>query len=102
MRKYSKLILVGGAVAALAVPSVAMGAPGATGVSTNGNTKDVIGYCVSAGNYNQHLAGTTTGAARSALNAAEGPGAVAQMIKDARAAAICIDQVPYAPPGQAS
>jgi hypothetical protein len=50
MRRSSKLILVASALAALAVPSVASAAPGSTGNSTNGSTKDVIGYAVSSGN----------------------------------------------------
>jgi hypothetical protein len=102
MRNYSKFIVVGSAIAALAAPSAAMAAPGATGVSSNNNTKDVIGYCVSAGNYNYHADGTTTGADRSALNATSGPGAVAKLIQNARTTGVCGDQVPYAPPGQAA
>jgi hypothetical protein len=101
MRKYSKFIVVGGAIAALAVPSAAMAAPGATGVSTNGNNTDYIGYCVSAGNANYHAAGTTTGADRSSLNATNGPGAVAKVIQEARTAGTCGTELPYSPPGQA-
>jgi hypothetical protein len=99
-----KLIVTGMAVAMLAVPTAAMAAPGATGVSTNDNTKDAIGFCVSAGNYNYHQGldpsgQTTTGQNRSALNAAGGPGAVADLIHGAKSACEEI-QVPYAPPGQ--
>jgi hypothetical protein len=45
MRKYNKLILVGGAIAALAAPSAAMASP-----ATNPSQKDAVGYSVSVGN----------------------------------------------------
>ena len=98
-----KLITVVAAVAMLAVPASAMAAPGSTGVSTNNNTKDAIGFCVSAGNYNYHQGldpsgQTTTGQNRSALNAADGPGAVAELIHGAKESCTNI-QSPYAPPG---
>ena len=97
-----KLITAATLVAALAVPTIAAAAPGSTGVSTNGTTNDAIGFCVSAGNYNYHQAGTTTGADRSALNAAKGPGAVSAMIHSAQADdGFCtIGQTGFAPPGQ--
>ena len=96
MRKF---ITVATAVAALAVPAIAAAAPGSTGVSTNANQKDYLGYCVSAGNYNYHQAGTTTGADRSELNAEFGPGAVSNLIHTAQQGVVCGPEVAYAPPG---
>jgi hypothetical protein len=89
-----KLITAATIVAALAVPTVAAAS---TGVSTNGTTNDAIGWCVSAGNYNYHQAGTTTGADRSSY--AGDPGGVAALIAGARANCAAAE-VPYAPPGQ--
>ena len=100
MRKSIKLIVVAGALAALAVPSAAMAAPGYTGVSSNGNTKDVVGYAVSAGNYNYHQAGETTGQNRKEINATSGPGAVADVIHSVQAMGADYDFGPYAPPSQ--
>ena len=95
MRKF---MITAAAVLALAAPTAAL-AGGNTGVSTNDNTKDAIGWCVSAGNYN-YLNGIdplpTTGADRSSR--AGDPGANADLIAGARAA--CAAQTPYAPPGQ--
>ena len=94
MRKF---IIIAASVAALAGPTAAMAAAGSTGVSTNGNTKDAIGFCVSAGNYNYHQAGTTTGADRSSY--AGTPGGVAALISGARD--LCATwETPYAPPSQ--
>jgi len=93
MRKF---IIIAASVAALAGPTAAMAAPGSTGVSTNGNTNDAIGFCVSAGNYNYHQDGTTTGADRSSR--AGDPGANAALIAGARANCT-IWETPYAPPG---
>jgi hypothetical protein len=94
-----KFIIAGTAALALAVPTAAV-AGVATGVSTNGNNRDYLGYCVSAGNFNLHQTGATTGEARSALNEAEGPGAVANLIHLAQEGVICGTEVPYAPPAQ--
>ena len=96
MRKF---IIIAASFAALAVPTVALAAPGSTGVSTNGNNKDAIGFCVSAGNYNYHQAGTTTGADRSSY--AGTPGGVAALIHTAAAdGGFCTDdQSGFAPPG---
>ena len=92
MRKF---MITAAAVLALAAPTAAL-AGGNTGVSTNGNTKDAIGFCVSAGNYNYHQAGTTTGDDRSSR--AGDPGANADLIHGARANCAAIE-TPYAPPG---
>ena len=93
MRKF---MISAAAVLALAAPTAAL-AGGSTGVSTNGNTKDAIGFCVSAGNYNYHQVGTTTGADRSSR--AGQPGANADLIHGARD--LCATwETPYAPPGQ--
>jgi hypothetical protein len=94
MRKF---MIAATAALALAAPTAAL-AETATGVSTNGNNSDYLGYCVSAGNYNYHQAGTTTGADRSALNAAQGPGAVANLIHTAQQGVVCGAEVPFAPP----
>jgi hypothetical protein len=94
MRKF---MIIAAAVMALAAPTAAF-AGGATGVSTNGNSSDYLGYCVSAGNYNYHQAGTTTGADRSALNASGAPGAVANLIHTAQGGTACGPEVPFAPP----
>jgi hypothetical protein len=100
-----KLITAATLIVALAVPTIAAAAPGPTGVSTNGNTKDAVGFCVSAGNYNYHQIGTTTGADRSALNAAD-PGSVSALIHTAQdqttqVGNFCANgQSAYAPPGQ--
>jgi hypothetical protein len=93
MRKF---IIIAASLAALAVPTAAL-AGNSTGVSTNGNTNDAIGFCVSAGNYNYHQDGTTTGADRSSR--AGQPGANAALIAGVRAN--CASwETPYAPPGQ--
>jgi hypothetical protein len=98
MRKF---MIAAVAALALAAPAAAL-AGGSTGVSTNGNNSDYLGYCVSAGNYNYHqLMDTTTGANRSALNANGAPGAVANLIHTAQEGTICGPQVPYAPPANA-
>jgi hypothetical protein len=95
MRKF---MITAAAVLALAAPTAAL-AGGNTGVSTNDNTKDAIGFCVSNGNTVLHEWGTTTGASRSELNKAEGPGAVADMIQWARS--VCPGwEAPALPPGQ--
>jgi hypothetical protein len=94
MRKF---MIIAAAVMALAAPTAAF-AGSSTGVSTNGNNSDYLGYCVSAGNYNYHQAGTTTGADRSALNASGGPGAVANLIHTAQEGNACGPEVSYAPP----
>lgn len=91
-----KLIVTVAAVAALAIPAASM-AGDFTGVSTNDNLNDAIGFCVSAGNYNALQAGTTTGADRSSR--ASQPGANAALIHNA--VEICKTwETPYAPPGQ--
>lgn len=93
MRKF---MITAAAALALAAPTAAL-AGDFTGVSTNGSTNDAIGWCVSAGNYNYHQAGTTTGANRSGY--AGQPGAVAALISGARAN--CANtETPYAPPAQ--
>ena len=96
-----KFIIAAAAAAALAIPSAAMAAPSSTGVSTNANTKDAIGFCVSAGNRNL-LNGengspvSTTGADRSSR--AGQPGANADLIHGAYD--WCANnQSSYAPPG---
>ena len=76
-----------------------------TGVSTNGNTNDVVGYAVSAGNYNYHQGldpsgQTTTGQNRKEINATSGPGAVAAIIHGVQAEGAAYDFGPYAPPSQ--
>jgi hypothetical protein len=103
MRRF---IVAAVSIAALAVPAVSMAdAPGATGVSTHNNPNAVIGYDVSAGNYN-YLNGndpsgqTSTGQNRSALNAAQGPGAVANLIAAARADTQTGQYGTFPPPGQ--
>jgi hypothetical protein len=97
MRKF---MIAAAAALALAAPTAAL-AGGATGVSTNGNNSDYLGYCVSAGNYNYHQAGTTTGQDRSTLNAAGAPGAVANLIHTAQEGTVCGPEVPFAPPANA-
>jgi hypothetical protein len=94
MRKF---MIAATAVLALAAPTAAL-AGGATGVSTNGNNSDYLGYCVSAGNTNYHAAGQTTGQDRSALNQTGAPGAVASLIHTAQEGTICGPEVPFAPP----
>ena len=96
MRKF---IIAATAALALAAPTAAL-AGGNTGVSTNGNNRDYLGYCVSAGNYNYHQAGMTTGQDRSALNNTGSPGSVADLIHVAQAGSVCGPEVPYAPPAQ--
>jgi hypothetical protein len=93
MRKF---MIAAAAALALAAPTAAL-AGDFTGVSTNGNTNDAIGFCVSAGNYNYHQAGTTTGADRSSR--AGDPGANAALISGARAACATWETA-YAPPAQ--
>jgi hypothetical protein len=91
MRKF---MIAATAALALAAPTAAL-AGDFTGVSTNGNTNDAIGFCVSAGNYNYHQDGTTTGVNRSSY--AGNPGGVAALISGARAN--CASwETPYAPP----
>jgi hypothetical protein len=103
MRKY---IVVVGALVALAVPSAAIADPGFTGVSTNDNTNDVVGYAISAGNYNLkhgvHGDLTTRGEWARAFNAAWGPGAMADAIHGVQAQEATYEASygPYAPPTQ--
>jgi hypothetical protein len=84
-----------GAVLVLAFPVGALADTGG-----NGTTKDAIGWCVSAGNYNALQAGTTTGANRRGY--AGQPGGVADMIADIRGSWCSTQQVHFPPPGQHS
>jgi hypothetical protein len=100
-----KFFIVAGALVALAVPSAAMAAPQFTGVSSNANTtNDVVGYAVSAGNYNYKNGSfgfSSTGEARSALNQTSGPGAVADVIHSVQAQSATYEAYgPFAPPSQ--
>lgn len=92
MKRAATLI---GAVLVLAFPVGAL-----AGAGENGTTKDAIGWCVSAGNYNALQAGTTTGANRSGY--AGQPGGVAGMIADIRGSWCSTQQVDFPPPGQHS
>jgi hypothetical protein len=95
MRKFI-IITAAAAALALAAPTAAL-AGDFTGVSTNGTTKDAIGFCVQNGNTVYHQWGTTTGADRSSR--AGQPGANAALIQDDRAA--CAGwEAPSAPPAQ--
>jgi hypothetical protein len=84
--------------AILGLLAIAFPASALANAGTNNTTKDAIGWCVSAGNYNAFLAGETTGDNRSSY--AGQPGAVAELISGARA--WCSEnQSNYPPPGQA-
>lgn len=93
-RILTGLVAVAVSGGTLALPAVSLASSG-----TNPTTNDAIGWCVSAGNYNYHQAGTTTGADRSSY--AGTPGAVAGLIAGARTWCAA-NQSPYPPPGQPS
>ena len=67
MRTYSKFVVVVGAIAALAVPAVAMADP-----ATNPSTNDAVGFCISNNNGWSNLTGSpSTGDLRSSMTGAE-------------------------------
>ncbi len=72
-----RFAILAGVVLAIALPAAALANP-----ADNPSLKDAVGFCVSAGNYNYHAVGETTGQDRSGLTGQEVKALMAQARSD--------------------